>query len=93
MNFNELQTRVEKAAADFSVNKATNAAYKKIFYLIFNENKVQNNVNEFGFTEISCERFKKISKRKYKDILIHAFNHGLIFASQNLANTRTRFIR
>lgn len=89
MILQELETKVSQCADSFSTNKATNAAYKNIFWLIFRENIVNKNNNDYGFAEISCEVFKKLSKRKYKDILVHLSNNNLIFTSIPLSHTRT----
>lgn len=77
-------TLLEKlsACADaYSKNKATNKAYKQIFALIFRENIILQNNNEFGYSEIDCREFKAISWRKYKDILLHLYSNDLIFTN------------
>lgn len=42
-----------------------------------------------GFSEIDCRIFKQITKRNYKDILLHQYNNGLIFTNIPLNKSNT----
>ena len=84
-----IETLLTECANKFSSNKATNTAYKKIFYLIYKMNIEDNLNNEFGFTEIDCRIFKSLSKRKYKDMLNDMFKHGLIYTNLPLSKSNT----
>lgn len=46
---NELDQKLNQCADAYSTNKATNAAYKKIFYIIFKANIIDKQVNEYRF--------------------------------------------
>lgn len=84
-----LEQKLEEAALDFSKNKATTNSYKKIFNLIYSENIIKQNNNEYGFTEIPAESFKLISKRKYKEILFHLYKNSLIYVNIPLSKNNT----
>jgi hypothetical protein len=86
----ELELKVEQCANAYSINKSTNKAYKKIFAVIFKANIIDKNVNEYGYSEIEARVFQKISSRKYKDILLHQYNNGLIYTNLSLKHTNTR---
>ena len=77
----DTQELIQHYADKFSTNKATNRAYKKIFYLIYKLNVIDKQNNEYGFAEINFNLFKSISKRKYKEILIDLYMNGLIYTN------------
>ena len=77
----DTQTLIQQYADKFSTNKATNRAYKKIFYLIYKLNVIDKQNNEYGFAEINFSLFKKISGRKYREILIDLYMNGLIYTN------------
>ena len=74
----ELLSKLVSCAQAFSTNKATQAAYLEIFFLIYDRNIVLKQNNEYGYAEINCNEFKAISHRKYKEILVHQNQHSLI---------------
>lgn len=84
-----LEFKLQACADKFSINKATNMAYKKIFYLIYKLNIEDKQNNQYGFTEIDCRVFKTISKRKYKDILIDLYKNNLIYTNIPLSKLNT----
>lgn len=85
----QIEQKLNSAAMAFSTNKATNKAYKKIFNIIYTENVLNKNNNEYGFAEINSGIFKSISKRKYKEILLHLYNNDLIFTNIPLNKRNT----
>lgn len=48
-----------------------------------------NKLMSIGFSEIDCRIFKQITKRNYKDILLHQYNNGLIFTNVPLNKSNT----
>jgi hypothetical protein len=85
----ELKTRLDKAVNDFTSNKATQRAYYKIFDIIYTQNVIEKKNNEYGFAEIHVDIFKAISKRHYKNILIHLYDSGLIYSNLDIHKNNT----
>lgn len=85
----DIEQKINLLAESFSSNKATNKSYKKIFNLIYTENIINKNNNQFGFSEIPAKMFQKISSRKYKDILIHLYKNDMIFTNIPITKNNT----
>lgn len=62
--------------------KTSSVLFSKQISLI---NKLMN----IGFSEIDCRIFKQITKRNYKNILVHQYNNGLIFTNVPLNKSNT----
>lgn len=84
-----IEQKITELAYSFSSNKATIKSYKNIFNLIYTENIINKNNNQFGFSEIPATLFKKISSRKYKDILIHLYKNNMIFTNLPITKNNT----
>lgn len=80
---------VLKASEDYTSNKATKNNYLKIFYLIYKRNILDKDNNGYGFAVINFTEFKTITKRHYKNILIHMVNKQLIYTNLPIRNKRT----
>ena len=76
-----IEEKLNLCADNFSTNKATNKAYHRIFELIYQKNVIERANNDFGFAEIHSSLFKKISKRKYNEILQDLYKNELIFTN------------
>ena len=74
----ELLSKLVSCAQAFSTNKATQAAYLEIFFLIYDRNIVLKQNNEYGYAEINFNEFKAKSWRKYKNILTNLHQQSLI---------------
>lgn len=86
MNKTDEQILNQKIAT-FKANstQATNSQrkhIKEIFDIILKENLIY--VNEYGYSEISYKKFKKIDKRHYKDLLYWLEDNELIKMRRNL---------
>ena len=47
---------------------------------------VNKNLNEYGHSEIHSSEFKNISRKKYKDILLHMKNKGILWSTSNIGD-------
>jgi hypothetical protein len=85
----KLKTLLDNSAKNFTSNKATQNAYYKIFDVIYTQNIIEKLNNEYGFAEINFNTFKAISKRHYKQILIHLYESNLIYTNIDIHKNNT----
>lgn len=62
---------------------------KKSSVLFSKQISLTNKLMSIGFSEIDCRIFKQITKRNYKNILLHQYNNGLIFTNIPLNKSNT----
>lgn len=77
---------LEQTIVDFSKNKQTKKVYREIFDLIYNRLYILKDLNGYGHAQIHSSEFKKISRKKYKDILIHMKEKGILWSSSNIGD-------
>lgn len=84
---NSVQDFIDSICHKFSNDSRTQKAYWNVFNLIFERFSNPTNRNEFGYAKIHFTEFKKISKRKYKEILFDLKSNGVIWTDFSLNQT------
>ena len=83
---NKFENFLETIICDFSKNKKAKKAYRQIFYLIGKRLYLDKNLNSYGHAQIHSSEFKKISQKKYKDILIHMKKNNILWTTSNIGD-------
>lgn len=86
INENKFEEYLNTVIGDFSKNKQTQKVYRRIFDLLYTELYIKKNLNSYGHVEIHSALFKQISRKKYKDILIHMKKKGILWSSSNIGD-------
>lgn len=79
-----VQDFINSICRKFSNDSRTQKAYLNVFNLIFERFSNPSCRNEFGYAKIHCSEFKKISKRKYSEILFDLKSEGVIWTDFSL---------